>query len=132
MVESLRDLPSIAWALGSGFLGLLFVVYLAIRILRKSQGTEKMREISEMIHDGAMAFLFREFSAIILFVAILGAILYFFVAKKTAIAFGAGAFCSMLAGYFGMQIATRSNARTAQGATRSFNEGLAIAFPAEQ
>jgi len=129
MVESLRDLPSIAWALGSGFLGLLFVVYLAIRILRKSQGTEKMREISEMIHDGAMAFLFREFSAIILFVAILGAVLYFFVAKKTGIAFVAGAFCSMLAGYFGMQIATRSNARTAQGATRSFNEGLAIAFP---
>jgi len=129
MIESLRDLPSIAWALGLGFLGLLFAVYLSIKILRKSQGTEKMREISEMIHEGAMAFLFREFSAITLFVAILGAVLYFFVAKKTAIAFVAGAFCSLLAGYFGMQIATRSNARTAQGATRSFNEGLAIAFP---
>lgn len=129
MIESLRDLPSIAWALGLGFLGLLFAVYLSIKILRKSQGTEKMREISEMIHEGAMAFLFREFSAITLFVAILGAVLYFFVAKKTAIAFATGAFCSLLAGYFGMQIATRSNARTAQGATRSFNEGLAIAFP---
>jgi len=129
MVESLRDLPSIGWALGLGFLGLLFAVYLSIKILRKSQGTEKMREISEMIHEGAMAFLFREFSAITLFVAILGAVLYFFVAKKTAIAFVTGAFCSLLAGYFGMQIATRSNARTAQGATKSFNEGLAIAFP---
>lgn len=129
MIESLRELPVIGVVIASGFLGLLFVVYLAIRILRKSQGTEKMREISEMIHEGAMAFLFREFSAIILFVAILGAVLYFFVAKKTAIAFGAGAFCSMLAGYFGMQIATRSNARTAQGATRSFNEALGIAFP---
>jgi len=129
VIESLRELPVIGVVIASGFLGLLFAVYLSIKILRKSQGTEKMREISEMIHEGAMAFLFREFSAIILFVAILGAVLYFFVAKKTAIAFGAGAFCSMLAGYFGMQIATRSNARTAQGATRSFNEGLGIAFP---
>jgi K(+)-stimulated pyrophosphate-energized sodium pump len=129
MVESLKDLPGIGVALGSGVIGLLFVIYLAIRILKKSQGTEKMREISEMVHEGAMAFLFREFSAIILFVAILGTVLYFLVAKKTAIAFVAGAFCSTLAGYFGMQIATRSNARTAQAATRSFNEALGIAFP---
>jgi len=129
VVEALKDLPGIAIALGSGIIGLLFVVYLSIRILRKSPGTEKMREISEMIHEGAMAFLFREFSAITLFVIALGAILYFFVAQKTAIAFVAGAFCSLLAGYFGMQIATRSNARTAQGASKSFNEGLAIAFP---
>ncbi len=82
MVESLRDLPGIGAALGAGFLGLLFVVYLSIKILRKSQGTEKMREISEMIHEGAMAFLFREFSAIILFVVTLGVVLYFFVAKR--------------------------------------------------
>jgi len=129
VVESLRDLPAIGAALGAGFLGLLFVVYLSIKILRKSQGTEKMREISEMIHEGAMAFLFREFSAIILFVVTLGVVLYFFVAKKTAIAFVSGAFCSTLAGYLGMQIATRSNARTAQGATKSFNEMLGIAFP---
>jgi len=129
VVETLKDLPGIAIALGSGIVGLLFVVYLCVRILRKSPGTEKMREISEMIHEGAMAFLFREFSAITLFVVALGAILYFFVAQKTAIAFVAGAFCSLLAGYFGMQIATRSNARTAQGASKSFNEGLGIAFP---
>lgn len=129
MVEALKDLPGIIVALGSGILGLLFVVYLSVRILRKSPGTEKMREISEMIHEGAMAFLFREFSAITVFVVTLGAILYFFVAKKTAIAFATGAFCSLLAGYFGMQIATRSNARTAQGASKSFNEGLGIAFP---
>jgi len=127
--ESLRGLPGIGMVIGSGILGLLFAVYLSIRILRKDPGTEKMREISEMIHEGAMAFLFREFSAIILFVVILGAILYFFLAKKTAMAFVTGALCSILAGYFGMQIATRSNARTAQGATRSFNEGLGIAFP---
>ncbi|MDH5174785.1 MAG: sodium/proton-translocating pyrophosphatase, partial [Elusimicrobiota bacterium] len=129
MVESFRNLPGIGTALAAGILGLLFVVYLSIKILRKSQGTVKMREISEMIHEGAMAFLFREFSAIIRFVAILGGILYFFVAKKTAIAFLTGAFCSSLAGYLGMQIATRSNARTAQGATKSFNEVLGIAFP---
>ena len=129
VVESLRDLPGIGAALGAGFLGLLFVVYLSIKILRKSQGTEKMREISEMIHEGAMSFLFREFSAIVPFVVTLGVVLYFFVAKKTAIAFVAGAFCSALAGYLGMQIATRSNARTAQGATKSFNEMLGIAFP---
>jgi len=129
MVESLKEFPGISVAIASGLLGLLFVVYFSIKILRKGQGTEKMREISEMIHEGAMAFLFREFSAIVVFVIILGAILYFFLAKKMAIAFVAGAFCSLLAGYFGMQIATRSNSRTAQGASKSFNEALGIAFP---
>ncbi|MFB0526522.1 MAG: sodium/proton-translocating pyrophosphatase, partial [bacterium] len=129
VIELLRNLPGIGGALGAGFLGLLFVVYLSIKILRKSQGTVKMREISEMIHEGAMAFLFREFLAIVPFVVILGVVLYFFVAEKTAIAFLTGAFCSTLAGYLGMQIATRANARTAQGATKSFNEVLGIAFP---
>ncbi len=124
-----ESLTGIWIALGCGVLGLLFVVYLAFKVLKKNVGPSKVQEISDLIHDGAMAFLKREYMSILVFVVLLGAVIFFFIAKKTAFAFIIGAACSVLAGNIGMQIATRSNGRTAQGATKSFNEALGIAFP---
>jgi K(+)-stimulated pyrophosphate-energized sodium pump len=123
------DLTGIYAAAGCGVLGLLFVWFTAAKILKKDAGNEKVREISKAIHEGAMAFLFREYRYIGIFVVIVALLLFFLVAKKTALAFVIGALCSIIAGFIGMQIATRSNGRTAQAASRSLNEALGVAFP---
>lgn len=129
MIGLFGDLSSIWAGLISGIVGLAFVVYLANRILKKDPGNEKMVAISKSIQDGAMAFLAREYKSIGIFVVILAAIIFFGVTKKTAFAFVAGAVCSILAGYIGMKIATKSNSRTAQASVKSVGDAIDVAFP---
>ncbi|MGA1844681.1 MAG: sodium-translocating pyrophosphatase [bacterium] len=116
-------------SIGIGILGIIFVWILARRILSKDPGNDKMIQISNAVHDGAMAFLFREYKSIAIVVAILFFVLFFFVDRKTAFAFVFGALCSISAGYIGMSIATRANCRTAQAASKSYNEAIGVAFP---
>ncbi len=129
MVRLFGELSSLWVSLFVSIFGVGFVVYLAKKILSKEVGTDRMKEISAAIHKGAMAFLFREYKSIAFFVFFVALVLFVFVAKKTALAFIIGAFCSILAGFIGMKIATKSNARTAQAASKSFNEALGVAFP---
>ncbi len=106
-------------------------------ILRRDQGTEKMREIASAIQQGARAFLRRQYRTIFLIAAIVAVV--FAVALglqkndvgfgvKTAIAFALGATFSALSGFIGMQIAIRSNSRSAAGSLKSFNEALTVAL----
>ncbi|MFH1541268.1 MAG: sodium-translocating pyrophosphatase [Elusimicrobiota bacterium] len=129
MVGLFGDLTSVWTGFVSGIVGLAFVWYLANKILKKDPGTEIMVKISKSIQDGAMAFLAREYKSIGIFVFILTVIIFFGVAKKTSIAFIAGAICSILAGYIGMKIATSSNARTAQASVKSVGDAIDVAFP---
>ncbi|MDI6757569.1 MAG: sodium-translocating pyrophosphatase [Endomicrobiia bacterium] len=129
MVGIFGGLTSLWVSLMVAAAGLIFVGYLSKKILSKDEGTDRMKEISREIHKGAMAFLTREYKSIAFFVFLVALVLFVFVAKKTAMAFIVGAVCSILAGWIGMQIATRSNARTAQAASKSFNEALGVAFP---
>jgi K(+)-stimulated pyrophosphate-energized sodium pump len=77
-----------------------------------------MQEIATAIHEGAMVFLKREYQILVVFVLVVFALLAGFINGPTAMAFLAGAACSMLAGYFGMEAATRANVRTAQAASQ--------------
>ena len=77
-----------------------------------------MQEIATAIHEGAMVFLKREYQILAVFVLVVFALLGWFINGSTATAFLAGAACSMLAGYFGMEAATRANVRTAQAASQ--------------
>jgi len=129
MIPLFGELTSIAVTLGVGILGLIFVVYLARKVLKKDPGNEKMRAISNSIYQGAMAFLNREYKSIAIFVMVMFILLFLLVAKKTAFAFVCGAFCSLSAGFIGMKIATRANTRTAQAAAKSYNEAISVAFP---
>ena len=113
-----------------GVLGLGFALYKAIETLKKEQGTDKMKELSKAIQQGAIAFLHKEYIVLLMFLIIAGGILFYAVSQTTAIAFITGAIFSALAGNLGMRIATKANARTAQGAKKSINEGLKIAFSA--
>ena len=88
-----------------------------------------MVEISEDIHEGAMAFLKREYTILAGFIVIVFALLFAFVEAHTAYAFLAGAVCSILAGYTGMKAACHANVRTAQAANQhGQGPALNIAF----
>ncbi|WP_017873089.1 sodium-translocating pyrophosphatase [Candidatus Caldatribacterium saccharofermentans] len=114
----------------AGLIAVLFAVTLIRRINAFSPGNEKMQEISRAVQEGAMAFLKREYSFLVVFVAVMFVVLGFARGWVTAGCFLVGAFCSVMAGFVGMRIATRSNARTAQAATQGANPALRVAFSA--
>ena len=89
---------------------------------------EKVAELSEIIHEGAMAFLNSEYKWLAPFVVIVGGLLCTFLSIPSGICFVFGAICSALTGYFGMIVATRSNGRTTFMATKSINDALVVAF----
>ncbi|MDP7141606.1 MAG: sodium-translocating pyrophosphatase [Candidatus Woesearchaeota archaeon] len=113
-----------------GFLALAFAGIKAFIISKKDPGTPKMKEISDSIHEGAMAFLTREYKYIIWFVIFIVIILGLFVDKTwlTSICFITGALFSALAGNLGMRTATKANVRAANEAKKSLNSALSTAF----
>ncbi len=108
-----------------GLLGLLFAAGLYVGIQRRPAGTTQMQEIASAIHTGAMAFLRREYSILLLFVAAVFLLLGWHVGWDTAVAFVAGASCSVLAGFLGMKAATQANVRTA-AAAKAQGQGAAL------
>ena len=111
-------------------LALLFAGYLAVKVAKQEEGTEKMKEIASAISEGARAFLTAEYKILIVFVIVLFLLIGFGIGKwVTAICFVVGALFSTLAGYFGMNVATKANVRTANAARESgMNKALSIAF----
>src|SRR3989338_6186522 len=118
----------IAIALLSAVLALLFSVYWIFDIRKQSSGSEKMREISNAVKDGATAYLYRQYKTLLPFVVIIAVALGFTLNFSTTIAFIFGAILSALAGYIGMQTSVRTNAKVAEKAKKGLNEGLKLAF----
>ena len=120
------------WTSAAPFMGLggLLCSLLLYSYIKKSPaGTPEMVEISEAIHEGAMAFLKREYTILAGFIVIVFALLFAFVGAHTAYAFLSGAVCSILAGYTGMKAACHANVRTAQAANQhGQGPALNIAF----
>ncbi|CAC9934099.1 V-type H(+)-translocating pyrophosphatase [Aedoeadaptatus nemausensis] len=112
-----------------GIIAILFGLYKASYVGKQDAGNERMKEISGYIHEGAMAFLQREYKALVVFVVVLAAVLFFAINWQTAVCFIVGAIFSVLAGYIGMNTATKANVRTAQAAhTHGMAKALDIAF----
>lgn len=113
-----------------GILTLLFAVYLAVKVGRQDAGNDKMKEIAGAISEGARAFLTAEYKILVVFVAVLFILIGVGIGSwVTAVCFVAGALFSTLAGYFGMNVATKANVRTANAAKESgMNKALSIAF----
>ncbi|MDD3840132.1 MAG: sodium-translocating pyrophosphatase [Clostridia bacterium] len=109
-------------------LALLFALSLVSKINRQDAGTGRMKEIAESIHKGAMAFLKREYRMLLPFIVVLFVLLWWKIDGATAICFVVGALFSLLAGYFGMNVATKANVRTASAARHGENKALNIAF----
>ena len=114
-----------------GVVALFVALIFAKRVTAVDAGTDRMKEIAGYIHEGAMAFLKREYKMIAIFVAVLFVILTVTpgLGFTTAVCFLVGAIFSILAGFFGMQVATKANVRTANAAKISgMNKALSVAF----
>ena len=108
---------------------LLFALYKANYVIRSSPGNAKMQEIASAIAEGADAFLKAEYKILVFFVAALVVLIGVFISWGTAVCFLFGALFSVLAGFFGMKVATKANVRTANAALESgMNRALSIAF----
>jgi len=118
-----RTLITLAPVLGAVGIAVAFGVL--VSIIRKPQGTERMQDLSGQIHEGAMVFLRREYSILVIFIAVVFLLLFWQLGITTALAFLGGALCSLLAGFIGMNAATRTNVRTTEAA-RSKGPGVAL------
>ncbi len=110
-------------------IALIFAAYKAIYVKRADAGNERMQEIAAAIAEGANAFLMAEYKILAVFIAVLFVLMGLLISWGTAICFLLGAGFSILAGFFGMRVATKANVRTASAAmTGGMNRALSIAF----
>ena len=129
----------------SAALALIFAFIKTQWIYKQDPGNERMQEIGQAVREGAMAFLTREYKVISVFVAVIAVLLFFGYKLQggdsadgtsgqssgeewIALSFIAGAFCSALAGFFGMRVATAANHRTTQAARTGLAQALQVAF----
>ncbi len=117
------------WPVVFGLLG-LFAAYLIYgKVKSYPEGEDKVREIGDAIHDGAMVFMSTEYKILIKFALVLVVFLFFALGAGTAFAFVVGALASGTAGYIGMNTATRANVRTTTAAhTEGAASALTVAF----
>lgn len=112
-----------------GIVALLFAFMLSMKIKKQSPGNERMQEISSAIHEGAKAFLFAEYKILVFFILALFIAIGFAISRGSAISFLIGALFSIVAGYFGMSVATKANVRTAEAASKGgMKKALSVAF----
>lgn len=113
-----------------GVIALAFAAMLTAKVNKQEPGTDRMKEIAAFIHEGARAFLTAEYKILIVFVAVLFILIGVGIGNwVTAVCFLVGALFSTVAGYIGMNVATKANVRTAAAAKDSgMNKALSIAF----
>lgn len=112
-----------------GILAVVIAAALAVWVGKQDEGTDKMKEIAAAIHEGAQAFLMAEYKILVIFIVVLFLAIGFGIGWTTAICFVIGAIFSTIAGYAGMQVATRANVRTANAAKEGgMTKALPIAY----
>jgi len=127
-------IPPMWWiAPGASLLALGFAVYFYKKMMSADEGNEKMIEIAGHVREGAYAYLFRQYavvSVVFLILLIVFVVLAYYKIQNpfVPVAFLTGGFFSALCGFLGMKTATNASSRTAQGASKSLNEGLQVAF----
>ncbi len=117
------------WGAIFGAVGLVFALIIYMSLSRRSPGTDAMKELADTIRHGAMIFLKREYSILVIFIIVVAAALAIWIRPWSAIAYVSGAICSMLAGFLGMRGATLANTRTAAAAKdKGQASALVVAF----
>ena len=127
METFITSIPVIA--IVAAAIGLIVAIALTSWIKKQDEGTDRMKEICGYIHEGAMAFLKREYKTMVIVIVALFIIIGVAINWVTAILYVCGALLSVLAGYFGMNVATKGNTRTAAAAKDGgMIKALAVAF----
>ena len=114
-------------------IALLFALFLALRIMKKSEGTPAMVEVAKAVREGAMAYIKQQYKGVSFFFLVVFILLLVLALNGMQVifvpfAFLTGGFFSGLAGFIGMSIGVRSSARTTNAAKDNLNSGLRIAF----
>jgi K(+)-stimulated pyrophosphate-energized sodium pump len=128
------SISPIFWVAPAGALvALAFALFTAISNLKRSEGTEPMKEVAKAVRVGAMAYLKQQYKGVTLFFGIVFVLLCVLAAMRlqtwfVPFAFLTGGFFSGLSGFIGMSVGTRSSARTTWAAKTSLNSGLRVAF----
>ncbi len=136
-MDIVRDPIPAMWWLGpiAATIALVFARHFYARMMRLSEGNERMQFIAQAVREGAMAYLSRQYRVVgivfaVLFIIFL--ILAYFRLQNSIVpfAFITGGLFSGLCGFFGMKTATNASARTAFAASKSLNDGLQVALRA--
>jgi K(+)-stimulated pyrophosphate-energized sodium pump len=124
----------------SAFVSILVGLYFYNYINKQDSGTERMKEISGAIKEGAAAFIKREYTTLAIFITVVAIIIAIFLPQplwephdlilnlQLPIAYVFGSFCSALAGYLGLNVATKANAKVANAAQGGLNKAFPIGF----
>ena len=107
---------------------IIFSLVLGWRIKKQPVESDRAKEISNIIHNGAIAFLNKEYKVLIIFIIIATLLFFSFLGWSIAVSFVLGSLLSALSGNISMRIATIANVRTAEGAKKGLKEGLLVAF----
>lgn len=119
---------SLIFALACAAAAIAYGIWSVQWLLAKPRGNEKMQEISDAVQEGASAYLARQYTTISFVGVALFAVMAYYLGMASAIGFAIGAIFSGAAGYIGMNISVRANARTAEAAHQGMNSAFQIAF----
>jgi len=124
----------------SALISILVGLYFYNYVNKQDSGTERMKEISGAIKEGAAAFIRREYTILAMFIAVVAVLIAIFLPQplweshdlllnlQLPIAYMFGSFCSALAGYLGLNVATKANAKVANAAQGGLNKAFPIGF----
>src|SRR6202171_3187046 len=122
------DPNTVLFAVAGGVAAVLFAIVLIALVLRTPPGNERMKEIAAAIQEGASAYLNRQYTVIAIIGIVIAVAIGLAINWKPAALYVVGAVLSAAAGYVGMNIAVRSNLRTAEAARGGVNKALQVAL----
>ncbi len=114
--------------IGASVLSIIYGLFLTSRVLSRPRGDKKMNDIADAITEGATAYMWRQYKVVAIIGAIIAVLLFFTFDLVTALGFALGAIASATAGIIGMNVAIRTNIRTAQAAKHGLSQAFSLAF----